>query len=118
MRPEVVFVVGYALALLAGAVGLHGLGRTSRVQQPGRLRRGPTPVPTKSTTTVDADPGWPHSEVPRFYSAMALVAAGASIILPVGELLGSDHRLSETALLISVLVLAVFTLSWIGTRRD
>lgn len=118
MRSEVLFVVGYALALLAGAVGLDRLGRTSHQQRLGRLRGGPTRGHTGSTTTADAAPGWPHSEVPRFYSAMALVAAAASIILSVGELLGRHHRFSETVLLMSVLVLAVLTLGWIGTRLD
>jgi len=118
VRSEVIFVVGYALTLLAGAIGLHRLGRTSRQQQPGRLRIGPTSVHGDSTAARGADPGWPHSEVPRFYSAMALVAAGASIMLPVGELLGRDHRSSETALLIGLLVIAFLTLAWIGTKLD
>jgi len=118
VRAEVIFVVGYALALLAGAVGLHRLGRSSRQQQPGRPRIVRSSVHGDSTTAPGPDPGWPHSEVPRFYSAMALVAAGASIMLPVGELLGRDHRASETALLIGLLVLAIFTLGWIGTKLD
>ncbi len=118
MPADVIFVVGYALALLAGAVGLHRLGRTNRRQQPGHLRSGRTGARTDSTTTRETDPDWPHSEVPRFYSAMALVAIGASIVLPVGEFLGRDHRSPETALLIGLLMLAVLTLGWIGGHLD
>jgi hypothetical protein len=86
-------VVLYATALLAGAVGLHRLGRTNR-----------------------RDPGWPQSQVPRFYTGMALVAAGASTLLPVGELLGRHHRPLETAVLVTVIVVAVLTLGWLATR--
>jgi hypothetical protein len=84
----------YAAALLAGAVGLHRLGRSSRRHRPG----------------------WPHSEVPRFYTGMALVAAGASTLLPAGELLGREHRSFETAVLVTVIVVAILTLGWLGTR--
>jgi len=116
LRPEAIFVVLYAAALLAGAVGLHGLGRTSRRHRPTRTRAGRLRTRTDTTASDEGDSDWPHSEVPRFYTGMALVAAGASALLPAGELLGRDHRSLETAVLVTVIVVAVLTLAWLGTR--
>jgi len=116
VRPESIFVVLYAAALLAGAVGLHRLGRTSRRYPPARARAERPPTRTGTAATDDQHPGWPHSEVPRFYTGMALVAAGASTLLPAGELLGRDHRSAETAVLVTVIVVAALTLAWLRTR--
>jgi hypothetical protein len=114
VRPEAVFVAGYATALLAGAVALHRLGRADRSLahrfQDRRDRDG------TETATDDRDSDWPHSEVPRFYTGIALVAAGASTLLSAGELLARDHRTPETALLIIVFVLAVLTVGWLRAK--
>jgi hypothetical protein len=114
VRPEAVFVAGYATALLAGAVALHRLGRANRSLahrfQDGRHHDG------TETTTDDRDAGWPHSEVPRFYTGIALVAAGASTLLSAGELLGRSLRNNETAILIIVFVLAVLTVGWLRAK--
>jgi len=47
---------------------------------------------------------------------MALVAAGASTLLPVGELVARDHRAFETAVLVSVILLAVLTIVRLGAK--
>lgn len=116
MRPEAIFVVLYAAALLAGAVGLHQLGRTTRMQRAGRYRDGRPSARIDTSASDDRDPGWPRSEVPRFYTGMALVAAGASTLLPVGELVARDHRAFETAVLVSVILLAVLTIVRLGAK--
>jgi hypothetical protein len=114
VRPQGIFVAGYASALLAGAVALHRLGRANRSLalrfHDGRHRDG------TETTTDDRDPGWPHSEVPRFYTGIALVAAGASTLLSAGELVVRDHRTVETAILIVVFMLAALTVSWLRAK--
>jgi hypothetical protein len=105
----------YATALLAGAVGLHRLGRANRSLLAGRFQDGRRRVGTDSPTD-ERDPGWPHSEVPRFYTGIALVAAGASTLLSAAELLVQDHRTFDTALLVIVLLLAVLTVGWLGAK--
>ena len=114
MRPEAIFVAAYATVLLAGAVALHRLGRADRSLahrfQDERHRDG------TDSTQDDGDPGWPHSEVPRFYTGIALVAAGASMLLSAGELLVRDHRTVDTAPITIVFVLAVLTVGWLRAK--
>ncbi|MEO5680135.1 MAG: hypothetical protein ABIS47_10745 [Acidimicrobiales bacterium] len=52
----------------------------------------------------------------RFYTGMALVAASASTLLSAGELLGRDHRLAETSVLVTVIVLGLVTVGWLGEK--
>lgn len=115
MRLEAVFVALYATVLLAVALGLHRLGRVNRSLRAGRFHDERHRDRTDSATD-DRDPGWPHSEVPRFYTSIAVVAAGASALLPAGELVVRDHRTFETAVLVIVVALAVLTIGWLGAK--
>jgi hypothetical protein len=114
MRPEAIFVELYATALLAGAVGLHHLGRADRSRLTsglqGRLGVG------GNDATDNRDPVWPHTEVPRFYNSIALVAACASTLLSGVELLVRAHPASETVALIIVSVLGLVTACWLGAK--
>lgn len=114
MRAETLFVAGYSLGLLAVAIGLSHLGRAIGRSQAGQPR-GRRERHRGDDTTVP-DPGWPHSEVPRFYTGIALVAGGASTLLS-GSALLTQHRPAETAVLVVAVVAAVLTIVWLQANR-
>jgi hypothetical protein len=100
MRPEAMFVVLYATALLAAAVGLDRLGRARGIAR----------------TADEPGAAWPRREVPGFYTGIALVAAAAATTLLLGELLGREHRPAEAAALVSSAVLAILTIGRLGIK--
>jgi hypothetical protein len=116
MGAEATFVVLYATALLAGAVGLDRLGRARGIAQAWGPRDPRLVAPVDSTAADDPGAAWPHCEVPRLYTGIGLVAAAASTMLLMGELLGREHRPAEAAALLSCAVLAVLTVGWLGRK--
>ncbi|NKZ05685.1 hypothetical protein [Actinomadura latina] len=96
MSFEAVFVACYALVIVLSALGLHRLGRrdssawTSRALA-GHRRQAPAPP---ETTPAD----WPHSEVGRLHTLVALIMAAASLTLALVELF-RHHNAAELAVL-------------------
>ncbi len=114
MRADVVFVAAYAAVLLALSGLLHRLGRartdawTSRALA-GHRRTLAEPV------AGDAAADWPHMEVPRLHTGMALVAAAAATVLSTAELL-RHHRPAEAVVLGVVVLLCLAVVLRLATR--
>lgn len=103
MRPDSVFAAAYAIVLIAISAGLHRLGRVSTDAWRSRALAGhrrATSDPLVAAPVAD----WPHSEVPRLHTGIALVAASAATLLTTVELL-RHHRPVEVVVLGAVLLL-------------
>jgi hypothetical protein len=100
VRFEVAFISAYAVVLLAVAWGLWRLGRVNNDPWKGRLlaghRRGMPDAPHAAGAH-----DWPHSEAPRLYTGVALVAATAATLLCVAEAF-RHHAAAELGSLASV----------------
>lgn len=104
MTVEVVLLSSYSLGLLVAAYALRALGRRSTSPWTSRTLAGhlrATGVQPEPLTDDD----WPHSEVPRLYAGMGLVAALAAAALSLVTL-ALDRHGAVVALPVSVLVLA------------
>ena len=107
MPVDVVLLSAYALVLLGAAHGLRALGHRSTSPwasrtMAGNLRAGgQDPEPLHSGD-------WPHSEVPRLYTGMSLVAAVAAAALSLGGLV-LHHDGSGLVVLVFVLALSTGT---------
>ena len=110
---EVAFISGYALVLLAAAWGFRRLGHVNNDPWSSRLfaayRREAGDVP--SLTSSD----WPHSEAPRLYTTLGLVAAAAGTLLCVAEAF-RHHRLAEVGVLTVVAVLGLVSVAQLARR--
>jgi hypothetical protein len=106
MSVAVVLLTSYALGLLGAAQALRALGRRSTSPW-----ASPTLAGHRRATGAQPDPStgddWPHSEVPRLYAVMALVAALAAVALSLGSLVlvhpGPAVALPTAALAMSAL---------------
>jgi hypothetical protein len=107
VRFEVAFISGYSLVLLGAAWGLRRLGHVNNDPWSSRLfaayRREVREAPR--TTAVD----WPHSEAPRLYTCLGLVAAAAATLLCVAEGIRS-HAPAELGVLTFVGALGLATI--------
>jgi hypothetical protein len=111
MSGEAVFVAAYALVLLGLAGGLYRLGRvntdawTSRVLMAYRAQ---APEPPPAARAAD----WPHADARHLHTAIAAVAAAASALLCVGELV-RHHRAAELLVLTAIAAGAGSLLTWL-----
>lgn len=110
MSIELLLLSSYALVLLGIAQVLRALGRRSTSPWASRTLAGHLRA-TGAQPEPLADDDWPHSEVPRLYAGIALVAVLAALVLSVGGLV-----LYPSAPGIA-LPLAVLTLSAVSLRR-
>ncbi len=114
MSGEVLFVCGYALALAAGAVGLHRLGRVSTDAWSSRLFAAyRAQVPDTPTPASPTD--WPHAEAGRLHTAIGAVAAAAGALLCAGEAV-RHHRAGELAALVVTAAVTVTVLGRLARR--
>ena len=87
MTVEVLLLSAYSFVLLGIAQALRALGRRSTSPWASRTLAGHLRA---MGTTKPERPGaddWPHSEVPRMYAGMALVAVLAAVALSAASLL-------------------------------
>ncbi len=99
MHPEAAFLAGYSLTLTLIAVGLEWLGRSSTDPWASRTLAACRP-PTQHAS--EAEPDWPHSEVPAFHlglSAVALVAAAVLAAVSAVRNVGPIELVVHAALL-------------------
>jgi hypothetical protein len=101
---ELVLMSAYSLVLLGIGQALHALGRRSTSPWAsrtlvGHLRAtGDQPEPLR-------DDDWPHSEVPRLYAGIAVVATLAAASLSLGSL-ALPHSDAGVALPLAVFMLS------------
>ncbi len=110
MRPDVLFVAAYAAVLLAVSAGLDRLGRVRTDPWASRALAGYRRRNDGGTVVDGVGPAWPHSEVPRLHTGIALVAAAAATLLTAVELV-RRHHLAEVAVLGAALIFGVVALT-------
>lgn len=110
MSTDVVVLAAYSLVLSCAAHGLRALGRRSSSPYASRVLAGHLRATGEQPEPLGDD--WPHSEVPRLYVGMALVAALAATALSVASLALQDG----TGLPLLALVVAALTLLRLGRR--
>jgi hypothetical protein len=81
VHPEVLFLCGYAVALVAAAAGIDVLGRRSTDPWSSPVLAASRPPDT--LLSEDGPGGWPHSEVPTFHVGVSAVALAAGLVLTV-----------------------------------
>ena len=108
MTVEVVLLSSYSPVLLALAQALRALGRRSTSPWASRTLAGHLRATGQAPDHPGAD-DWPHSEVPRLYAAMAMVAILAALALSAGGLLLQHDRVG-TAVLTPLVVLSAVLL--------
>ena len=108
MPIEVALLSTYSLALLGIAQVLRALGRRSTSPWTSRTLAGHLRATGREPEPL-AEDDWPHSEVPRLYAGVALVAVLAAVVLSSGSLLLYPHA-PGIALPLAVLVLAAMSL--------
>lgn len=90
----------YAVMLIGAAVGLHMRGRRTR----SAAERTET-VYGESVTGEQAPTSgerfWPHSEIPKLHTGVAIVAAFAATILPMAAVI-EYHQIPELIVLVTV----------------
>jgi hypothetical protein len=104
MTVEVVLLSAYSLALLGIAAALQALGRRSTSPWASRTLAGHLRATGAQPEPLSED-DWPHSEVPRLYAGMGLVAALAAGALALASL-ALAHAGPGLALPLMVLALA------------
>jgi hypothetical protein len=102
MSVEVLLLSAYAVVLLGAGRGLQALGRRSTSPWASRTLAGHLRA-TGGEPEPLADDDWPHSEVPRLYAGMGLVAALAAGALGLASLALADGG-PAAALPLAVLV--------------
>ncbi len=110
MTVEVVLLSTYSVVLLGIAQLLHAMGRRSTSPYASRTLAGHLRATGRQDEPLTAD-DWPHSEVPRLYAGMGLVATLAAAALSVGSL--ALHHAGPAV----VLPLAVLALSAAAVLR-
>jgi len=109
MPAALVLLSVYSLALVGAAHGLRALGRRSTSPWASRTLAGHLRATQEPPEDV-SDEDWPHSEVPRLYAGMAIVAATAATALSIGGLALARDRI-EGSVLLAVLVLSGLTVA-------
>jgi hypothetical protein len=107
MPADVAVLSIYALLLLALAHGLVAIGRRSTSPWASRTLHGHLRATDQAPEQAPLQ-DWPHSEVPRLYAAMGLVAGLAASALSLAGLL-LHHDAAAVAILTTVLALACAT---------
>jgi hypothetical protein len=107
MTVELVLLCAYSLVLLGIAHALRALGRRSTSPWASRTLAGHLRATGQQAEPL-TDDDWPHSEVPRLYEGIGLVAALAAAALSVGSL-ALHHAGPAVALPLSVLALSVIS---------
>lgn len=110
MPAEAVLLSVYAVVLLGVAHGLRVLGHRSTSPWASRTLTGHLRVNHEEPVSPD---DWPHCEVPRLYTGMALTAALASVALSIAGL-ALHHEAVAGALLGAVVVMAGGSVLHIG----
>lgn len=115
MNPDVVLLCAYPLALLVAARLLHALGSANTSPWASRALAGYR----RATGDAPDRPGhadWPHSEVPRLYTVVALVAAGAATALSLGAvaLHHSGAEVIAPALVLAICLGTLLRLAGVG----
>jgi hypothetical protein len=82
---EVALLSAYAVVLLGVAQGLRALGLRSTSPWTSRTLTGHLRATGAQPEPLTGD-DWPHSEVPRLYAGMGLVAAISAAALSLGSL--------------------------------
>ena len=108
MSADVVVLTTYSLVLSGAAYGLRALGRRSTSPWSSRALAGHLRATGEKPEPLHDD-DWPHSEVPRLYARMALVAAVAATALSIAGLVLQDGGVGA-GLALAALVVAVLTL--------
>lgn len=107
MSIEVALLSTYSLGLLGIGQALRALGRRSTSPWASRILAGHLRATGQKPEPL-ADDDWPHSEVPRLYAGMGLVAALAASALSLGSLALHPSG-AAVALPLAVLALAVLS---------
>ncbi|SNS51819.1 hypothetical protein [Actinoplanes regularis] len=105
---EVVFTAGYGLLLIAGAIGLHRLGRRDPSAWSSRMLAGYRAQHPEPTPAGPPD-AFPHHDLGRLHSAVGAVACLAALLLTVAQLV-RHHRPGEAVLLAGCAVAAAVVL--------
>ncbi len=114
MSVPIALLSTYSLALLGMAQVLRALGRRSTSPWASRTLAGHLRATGQPAEPL-ADDDWPHSEVPRLYAGMGLVAALAAGALSVGSLVLHP---SGAAVALPLAVLALAALSVVRMTRS
>lgn len=98
------FLVGYSVALIGLASGLHLLGRKSITAW--SARSAVTAPPGEGSSRSAAGPDWAEIESSRLHTVIGLVAAAAAVALPLAGLCVYRPAV-ERAVLASTALIAV-----------
>lgn len=116
MDAEVVIVSGYAVGLLLLAALIRRVGDASTDAWSSRMfaaYRAQAPAPLDRASAAD----WPHTEAPRLYRVVSLVAAAAGLVLCLVEVL-HHHRPQELAVEAVAIGVLVATLTrWLRQEQ-
>lgn len=113
MHPEVAFLAGYALVLVAVGAGLETLGRRSTDPWASRTLAASRPP---NERRADDEPDWPHSEVPVFHIGISGVALAAALALTIVST-ARHHDPVELTAQVALLVLIVARVLRLITRH-
>jgi hypothetical protein len=90
MTGEVIFFIGYGVALLAVAGVLELYGRQSTSAWASRIFTGYRRAVPDAPAPADPD-DWPHSEVRRFHHAISLFVVGIALVFLTVGLIRDHH---------------------------
>lgn len=107
MTVEVVLLSTYSLVLLGIGQALRALGRRSTSPWASRTLAGHLRATGQQPEPLTYD-DWPHSEVPRLYAGMGLVAALAAAAISLGSV-ALHPQVPAVALPLAVLALAAMS---------
>lgn len=113
MSIDVLVLTVYSFVLSCAALGLRALGRRSTSPYASRVMAGHLRATGEEPEPLSGD-DWPHSEVPRLYVGMAVVAALAATALSASALALQDGALVTWV----ALAAAAATLLRLVVRRD
>lgn len=111
MHAEAVFLVAYAIVLVAAAAGLERLGRRPTDPLSSRMLTASRPVGSDQPDSRD----WPHSEVPQFHLGLSAVALTAALVISVASLV-RHHTVAEVVVHLVILAVAGAHLVRLGAR--
>lgn len=114
MTVEVVLLSTYTVVLLGIAEALQALGRRSTSPWASRALAGHLRATGQQAEPLAPD-DWPHSEVPRLYASVGLVAALAAAALSLGSL--ALHH-AGPAVFLPLTVLALSAISVLRMTRS
>jgi hypothetical protein len=114
MSVELVLLSSYSLVLLGVAQALRALGRRSTSPWASRTLAGHLRATGQEPDHAGVDDG-PHSEVPRLYAGMALVAIFAALALSAGGLFLQQDEVGLSVFM-TLIVLSALSLSRVVRR--